>query len=79
MALDGDEIEDSRKEDQSSRPSKAKRDAIEQRRNRKIIGQAAARAKKAKDARAYGDCLRLLRIVENSPEWKNAWEFFYRE
>lgn len=77
MVLDDDEIEKSRMEDQSGRPSQAKRDAAELRRSRKIIAQKALRAKKANDARAYRENLRLLRIVEGSQEWKNAWKFFY--
>jgi hypothetical protein len=77
MVLGDDEIERSHAEDTKKR-SKAEREALQEAKNRKIIAQAAARAKKANDARAYAQCLRLLRIVENSPEWKNAWEFFYR-
>jgi hypothetical protein len=78
MVMDDDDIEASRRQDQRGTPSKAKRDAVEQRKYREKIGRKAYDAKQAKDARAYGECLRLLRISEGSKEWKNAWEFFYR-
>ena len=78
MVLDDDQIERSRIEDARRSPSRARREAAEEQRNRKAISHAAAKAKKAKDSRAYGECLRLLRIAEDSPEWKNAWDFFYR-
>lgn len=78
MVMDDDDIETSRLQDQRGIQSKAKQEAAEQRRYRERIGRKAYEAKRAKDARAYGECLRLLRIAEDSKEWKNAWEFFYR-
>ena len=30
----------------------------------------------AKDERAYAEQLRLANVLEGSPEWKLAWEFY---
>jgi hypothetical protein len=78
MSSDDDknqEIEQSRTQDQGL-ASPAKREAAEKRKILKIFSQ---KALKAKDARAYAEQLRLLKISENSVEWKNAWKFFYSE
>jgi hypothetical protein len=81
MSSDDDKnhkIEQVRAEDQGL-ASPGKREAAEKRKILKIFSQKALKAKKAKDARAYAEQLRLLKISENSVEWKNAWEFFYSE
>jgi len=57
--------------------SAPKREAIEKRRILKLFSEKALKAKKAKDARAYAEQLRFLKIREDSPEWKKAWEFFH--
>jgi len=77
MAIDeNDEIEKTRKQDQSL-AAKAKREAAERERENKDFAKKALRAKKAKDARAYATLLRLRNVPDNSQEWKNAWKFFY--
>jgi hypothetical protein len=78
MAIEDDEIEKSRQQEQAG-ASAAKRGASERRKILKIFSQKALRAKKAKDARAYAEQLRLLKIDEDSLEWKKAWEFFYSD
>jgi len=57
----------------------AKREAAEKRRILRLFSEKALKAKKARDARAYAEQLRLLKIAEDSPEWKNAWDFFYSD
>lgn len=55
----------------------AEREAAERRRALKRFSVAALKAKKANDARAFAEHLRILKISEDSPEWKKAWEYFY--
>jgi len=71
-----DEIDKSRLEDQSLAGS-AKREAAERKRILTIFSRKALQAIRAKDARAFGDSLRQLRISEDSEEWKNAWKLFH--
>ena len=71
-----DEIERTRREDQSL-AAKAKREAAERRRGDNLFARRALQAKKAKDARAFATLLRLRNVPEGSQEWQNAWEFFY--
>lgn len=72
------EIEQVRAQEQGL-ASAAKREAIEKRKILKLFSEKALKAKKARDARAYAEQLRFLKIREDSPEWKKAWEFFYSE
>lgn len=74
----GDEIERVRAQEEGI-ASAAKREAAEKKRILKLFSEKALRAKKAKDARAYAELLRFLKIAEDSQEWKNAWKFFYSE
>jgi formiminotetrahydrofolate cyclodeaminase len=76
MAIDDDEIEDSRVQDQTLSVG-GKREASERKKILKIFSRKALQAKKAKDARAYGEMLPRLKIPEDSEEWKNAWTYFY--
>jgi len=78
MAIEDDEIENSRQQEQAG-ASAAKREAAERRKILKLFCRKALRAKKARDARAYAEQLRLLKVDENSSEWKKAWEFFYSD
>lgn len=78
MAIDDDEIEDSRVQDQMLSVG-GKRAASERKKILKIFSRKAVQAKKAKDARAYGELLRRLKIPEDSEEWKNAWTYFYSD
>ena len=73
-----DEIEKSRRDEQTL-AAPAKRDAAETQRLKKMFSKMALKAKKAKDARAYAEWLRRLKIREGSDEWKNAWKFFDSE
>jgi len=75
MTLD-DEIEEVRTQEQAGTAA-AKREAAEKRRQITIFTQKAKRIKKAKDGRAYGELLRAAKIHEDSPEWKDAWKYFY--
>jgi hypothetical protein len=43
----------------------------------KIFSKKALQEVRAKDARAYAEQLRLLKISEDSEEWRNAWKLFY--
>jgi hypothetical protein len=74
---DGD-IEQVRTQEQAL-ASAAKREAAEKKRLLKLFSEKALKAKKAKDARAYAEQLRSLKISEDAAEWKNAWKFFYSE
>jgi len=76
MAIDDDEIEDSRVQDQALSVG-GKREASERKKILKIFSRKALQAKTAKDARAYGELLRRLKIAEDSEEWKNASKYFY--
>jgi hypothetical protein len=76
MVLDDDEIEGSRIEDQRGRPSKAKRDAAENRKRQKAFSKKALQAVKASDARVFAEQLRLANVTEDSEEWKRAWKYF---
>ena len=77
MAIDdSDEIEKTRRQDQSL-AAKSKREAAERDRANKLFARKALQAKKAKDARAFATLLRLRNVSEDSQEWKNAWNFFY--
>ncbi len=78
MAVENDEIEKSRIQEQNLTVA-AKREAAERKKLLKIFSEKALKAKRAKDARAYAQQLRLLKIAENSLEWKNAWKFFYSD
>ena len=71
-----DEIEKTRREDQTL-ATRAKREAAERERGDKLFARKALQAKKAKDARAFATLLRLRNVPEDSQEWKNAWKFFY--
>lgn len=73
---DSDEIEKTRREEQSL-TAKAKREAAERARTDSVFARKALQAKKAKDARAFATLLRLRNVAEGSQEWKNAWRFFY--
>ncbi len=46
-------------------------------RKKKRLAEDGLRAIKAKDARTFTELLRRAGILENSPEWKNAWKVFY--
>jgi hypothetical protein len=46
-------------------------------RKKKRLAEDGLRAIKAKDARTFTELLRRAGILENSPEWKNAWKAFY--
>jgi hypothetical protein len=76
MVSKDDEIDLSRRQDQSL-SGQAKRGAAERERILKIFSKKALQAIRAKDARAYAEQLRLLKISEDSEEWKNAWKLFY--
>jgi hypothetical protein len=76
MVIDDDEIEDSRVQDQALTVG-AKREASERKKILKIFSRKALHAKRANDARAYGELLRRLKIPEDSEGWKNAWKYFY--
>jgi hypothetical protein len=76
MVFDEDEIEELR-DQESAKSAPARRAAAEKRRRTKIYADMALRAKKAKDARAYAEVLRLGNVRENSEEWKTAWVYFY--
>jgi len=78
MAIDDEEIEKSRQQEQAG-ASAAKREASERRKILRVFSEKALRAKRTKDARAYAEQLRRLKIDENSLEWKKAWEFFYSD
>ena len=67
MVVGDDEIEDSRFQDQALTVG-AKREASERKKMLKIFSRKALQAKKAKDARAYGELLRRLKIPEDSEE-----------
>jgi hypothetical protein len=51
-------------------------DAVAER-EKKRLAEDGLRAIKAKDARTFTELLRRAGILENSPEWKNAWKAFY--
>jgi hypothetical protein len=76
MVLEDDEIEDFRVQEQGGRPSKAKRDAAEERKRQKSFSKKACQAIKANDERVFAAQLRLANVVENSEEWKRAWKYF---
>ena len=76
MVSKDDEIDVSRLQDQSL-AGQAKREAAERKRILKVFSKKALQAIKAKDARAYAEQLRLLKISEDSEEWRNAWKLFY--
>jgi len=76
MVSKDDEIDVSRLQDQSL-GGKARREAAERKRILKIFSKKALQAIEAKDARAYAEQLRLLKISEDPEEWKNAWKLFY--
>ena len=76
MVSKDDEIDVSRLQDQSL-GGKARREAVERKRILKIFSKKALQAIEAKDARAYAEQLRLLKISEDPEEWKNAWKLFY--
>jgi len=71
-----EEIEQVRAQEQGL-ASAAKREAAEKRKLLRVFSQKALKAKKAKDARAFAEQLRFLKIREDSPEWTSAWKFFY--
>jgi hypothetical protein len=73
---EAEEIEQIRAQEQGL-ASGAKRDAAEKRRILRLFSEKALKAKRAKDARAYAEQLRFLKIAEGSMEWKSAWKFFY--
>ena len=73
-----DEIEWARMEEQGL-ASRAKREAAEKKRVLKRFSDAALKAKRAKDARAFTQQLRLANVDENSPEWEKAWKYFYSD
>jgi hypothetical protein len=76
MVSKDDEIDVSRLQDHAL-AGHAKREAAERKRIFKIFSKKALQAIKAKDARAYAEQLRLLKISGDSEEWRNAWKFFY--
>ena len=76
MALDEGDIEKSRREEQS-KSSPAKVAAAEKRRRQKMIAKILFEAKRLNDARAYAEGLRAGNVLENSTEWKRAWDYFY--
>lgn len=69
------EIDQVRNADQSL-ASKAKQKAFEKRKILRIFSTKALQAMNAKDERAYAEQLRLANVLEGSPEWKLAWEFY---
>jgi hypothetical protein len=71
-----DEIERTCAQEQSL-TGKPKREAAERKRLLKVFSQAALRAMKARDARAFTALLRHANVRENSPEWERAWKYFY--
>jgi hypothetical protein len=75
MTID-DEIEQARIQEQAGTVA-AKREAAEKRRQIRIFSAKAKRIKKANDARAFGELLREAKIREDSPEWQQAWKYFY--
>lgn len=75
--LDDDEIERSRSQDQTKRPSSAKRASAERIRRKKLLGEKLLKAKFLNDARAYAEVLRWGEIDDSSAEWKRAWNYFY--
>lgn len=77
MVLDDDEIERSRAQDQTRRPSRIKRASTERIKRRKVLGEKLLKAKLLNDARAYAEVLRWAEIGESSVEWKRAWDYFY--
>jgi hypothetical protein len=70
-----DEIDQVRKADQNL-ASRAKQEALEKRKTLQIFSTRALQAMKAKDERAYAEQLRLANVLEGSPEWKLAWEYY---
>jgi hypothetical protein len=76
MVSKDDEIKLSRSQDESLAGA-PKREANERKRIMKIFSRKALQAIKANDARAYAEQLRLLKISEDSAEWKNAWKLFH--
>ncbi len=79
MASDDDKdkkIEETRLRDQAGTVA-AKREAAEKRRQIRIFSVRAMRIKKASDARAFAELLRGAKISDGSPEWKQAWKYFY--
>jgi hypothetical protein len=76
MTSKDDEIDLSRLQDQSLAGS-AKREAAERKRILRIFSKKALQAIRARDARAFAEQLRLLKISEDPEEWKNAWKLFY--
>jgi len=45
-------------------------------RKKRIFAEAALKAIKAKDERAFSELLRSVGVKDGSPEWKNAWKAF---
>jgi hypothetical protein len=76
MVSDDGDIEDSRISDQAKK-GPARRAAAEKLRRINIYAKAALKAKKANDARAFAEALRLGNVSENSQEWRDAWKYFY--
>ena len=72
MVINDDEIEASRIQGQA-------RSFREKENIKDFFGRKALQAKRARDARAYGELLRRLKILEDSEEWKNAWKYCYSE
>jgi hypothetical protein len=76
MVFDKDDIEKARAQDQAAKGS-TRNAASEKRRQLKLFSEKALQAKKAKDARAFSEMLRLANVSEGSSEWQKAWEWFY--
>lgn len=75
MVLKDDEIEKSRKEEQSQ-STRLKRDAAEKHREHMRLAAELQRIMKARDERAFSAALRRAGILEGSPEWTNAWKAY---
>jgi ribosomal protein S4 len=76
MALDDDEIERSRVEEQS-RTGAAKREAAERKREHLKLARELDRAMKARDERGFSAALRRAGILDGSPHWINAWKAYH--
>jgi len=49
---------------------------VREERKKRLFAQAALKAIKAKDERAFSELLRSVGVKDGSPEWKNAWKAF---
>ncbi len=54
----------------------ARREAAEKRKLLEKFSRIALQALQASDERSFAEALRLANVLEGSPEWKAAWEFY---